>query len=252
MTPCSSSTASAARPAYAKISDELHPQIISGDLEPHAPLPPEGELCLVHGVNRMTARRAVVILESEGLVYRDGTRGTFVAEPRIELNVDSFSARPAVDKNQSVDLLETEEHPASLAQAGMFGIDPGSRVYVLRRLFRSGITPIALESTYLPAAYNPGLLEGNLLASFWNDLRLRYSIKAVRTTSNLEAIVLDRPRSQLLQTRQTATALRLSRRTYDRTGRCIEYAEQIFRADRVSLVIERTVLDVSAPNKLGQ
>lgn len=190
----------------------------------------------------MTARRALGVLESEGLVYRDGPRGTFVAEPRTELDIDCFSQMHPADENQSFDQLQPEQYPASLAQAGMFGIDPGSAVFVLRRLLRSGITPIALESTYLPAAYNPGLFDGRLIASPWDDLKRHHSSTAVRSISNVEAVVLDATASELLQTRQTAAALRVSERIYDKTGRCTEYAERIYRADRVSLVMERSLL----------
>jgi GntR family transcriptional regulator len=234
--------ASTARPAYAKISDELHAKISSGDLEPHSPLPPERELSLIHGVSRMAARRALGVLESAGLVYRDGPRGTFVAEPRTELDIDCFSQDRPADKNQFVDLLQPEQRSASLAQAGMFGIDPGGTVYVLRRLLRSGITPIALQSTYLPAAYNPGLLDVTPIASAGDDLKIRHSSTAVKAISNLEAVVLDTTGSELLQTCQTAAALRVSERIYDKTGRCIEYTERLFRADRVSLVMERPLL----------
>ncbi|MFE4834519.1 hypothetical protein ACFRAU_07535 [Arthrobacter sp. NPDC056691] len=37
-------------------------------------------MCLQHMVSRMAARRALTVLENEALVYREGTRGTFVAE----------------------------------------------------------------------------------------------------------------------------------------------------------------------------
>lgn len=52
-----------------------------GKLEPGDRLPPEGALCAEYGVSRITLRRAVDDLISEGLLVREQGRGTFVTEP---------------------------------------------------------------------------------------------------------------------------------------------------------------------------
>lgn len=230
------------QPAYVRISDDLRAQISAGNLRPHALLPPERELCLEHGVSRMTARRALTVLESEGLVYRDGKRGTFVAEPRIELRLGSFSREISkAGRHPGAELLWAEKKPASLTQAGALGIDAGAAVFALQRLRRSDNEPLALETTFYPAHIMPGFLEEDLSGSLWDVLRNQYGIVPARTVANLEVVVLDQEASQLLQTRQAAAGLRLARRTFDKQGKCFEYAEDIYRADRVSLVIDREI-----------
>lgn len=99
--------------------------------------------------------------------------------------------------------------------------------------------PIA--SHVYPAHFMPGFLEEDLSGSLWDLLRNHYAVIPARTVANLEVVVLDQEASQRLQIRPAAAGLRLIRRTFDKQGRCFEYAEDIYRADRVSLVIDREI-----------
>lgn len=60
------------------IVEELRMQILDGRLPERTKLPSERELSEQFSVSRMTARRALQILEGEGLVMRYPVRGTFV------------------------------------------------------------------------------------------------------------------------------------------------------------------------------
>lgn len=73
----------------------------------------------------------------------------------------------------------------------MLRIKAGSAVYAIQRLRRSDNEPLALETTFYPAALTPGLLDGDLTGSLWDELRQRYSIDAARTVAYLEVVVLD-------------------------------------------------------------
>ncbi len=69
---------------YMQIMDSLIDQIENGQLKPGEKLPSERDLSLQLGVSRMTVRRAINDLVTNGLVYRRQGSGTFVAEPKIE------------------------------------------------------------------------------------------------------------------------------------------------------------------------
>ena len=66
-------------PRYIAIAAIVRDRIATEQLGPHTLLPSERELAQQHGVSRMTARQALSLLESEGVVYRKPPRGTFVA-----------------------------------------------------------------------------------------------------------------------------------------------------------------------------
>ena len=80
-----------ATPRYIAIAALVRDRIATEQLGPHTLLPSERELADQHGVSRMTARQALSLLESEGVVYRRPPRGTFVAEPRVRFHIGSFS-----------------------------------------------------------------------------------------------------------------------------------------------------------------
>jgi GntR family transcriptional repressor for pyruvate dehydrogenase complex len=70
-------------PAYKAVSAEIERIIVSGELEPGAPLPTELELAQQFGVNRSTLREAIRQVEQEGLVERREGRRLFVALPGL-------------------------------------------------------------------------------------------------------------------------------------------------------------------------
>lgn len=237
-------TTTPAEPAYMRIATALREAIGRGDLAPHSALPPERELCLEYGVSRMTARRAFGVLESAGLVYKSATRGTFVSEPRVELRLGSFSQEVSRSGRQpGAELLWAEERPATPLVAHSLEIMANTPVHALYRLRRSDDEPLALETTYYPSDLTPGLLSGNLTGSLWDELKKRYGIIPSRTVAKLEVVVLDEMASKHLGSRPAAAGMQLIRRTFDTNGRCFEYATDLYRADRISLVIERSIND---------
>lgn len=68
----------APQPVYQQIAAILRARIVSGDLAPDRPLPSESTLMQEYGVARETARKAVRVLVSEGLVYVVQGRGSYV------------------------------------------------------------------------------------------------------------------------------------------------------------------------------
>ncbi|MGN6218859.1 MAG: GntR family transcriptional regulator [Microbacterium sp.] len=229
-------------PAYLRIAEELREQIASGQLDPNDPLPPERDLCVDHNVSRMTARRALTVLESEGLIYRSATRGTFVSEPRVQLRLGSFSQEISrAGKQPGAQLIWSETQSATTGVARALGIATDADVYALQRLRSSNGEPLALETTYYPSDLVPGFLDGDLSGSLWTEIRGRFGVVVARTTARLEVIALDTTLAEQLGARPASSGLLLTRRTFTADGRCMEYAQDVYRADRVSLVIDRAV-----------
>jgi len=70
------------RQLYLDIADKVLGIIESRKLEPHDPVPSEGELAKLFGVSRMTGKLALERLAELGVVYRLPRRGTFLAGKR--------------------------------------------------------------------------------------------------------------------------------------------------------------------------
>lgn len=65
---------------YARIASRLRRQIAEGEIPPGARLPSLDDLAELHGVNRLTVRKAVVQLRNEGLVYSVPAQGNYVSK----------------------------------------------------------------------------------------------------------------------------------------------------------------------------
>ncbi len=198
-------------------------------------MPSERELSEAHGVSRMTARNALSLLEAEGLVYRRPPRGTFVAEPRVTFHVGSFSDELArAGKRPAAQLLwaETRDVPAVMTE---FGDGPA---HAVRRLRYADGEPIALETSYFHRELTPGLLDRSLDESIWQLLREEYAIIPARARALVRSIVLDHASCSRLMIRSASPGILLTRWTYDAEGRCFEFAQDVYRADRAEFEVE--------------
>ncbi len=225
------------------IAAALRDQIATESLNPHTLLPSERELDESHGVSRMTARQALSLLESEGLVYRRPPRGTFVAEPRVLFHVGSFTDEVVrVGRTPAAQVIWAERRTAESTVLDAFGTGT-DQVHALQRLRFADDEPIALETTYFPADRTPGLLDLPLDGSLWRVLRDTYGIAPQRARAHIRSIVIDDASCARLRIRAASAGILLTRRTFDANGVCFEFAHDIYRADRAEFAVEAGLTD---------
>lgn len=86
---------------YQQIAVHVEEIISSRKLQPHEPIPSEGELAKKFGVSRMTAKLALEHLAKKGIVYRLPRRGTFLSD-RSEGSLNSgMMSEPFTEKMNS-------------------------------------------------------------------------------------------------------------------------------------------------------
>jgi GntR family transcriptional regulator len=231
--------ASATLPKYVVIADVLRQRMKQESLAPHTLLPSERELGETYSVSRMTARNALALLESEGLVYRRPPRGTFVSEPRVTFHVGSFTDElTRVGKEPSARLLwaETRDLPVAVPEFGE------ARAHTVHRLRFADREPLALETSYFPRFLTPGLLDRDLdRGSIWHLLRDDYGITPDRARATVRSIVLDNDSCAQLKMRSASPGILLTRWSYDTRGRCFEFAQDVYRADRAEFEVEASL-----------
>jgi GntR family transcriptional regulator len=235
-------TAPAASPRYVGIAAELRERILSQHLGPHTLLPSERELSEQHAVSRMTARQALTLLESEGYVYRRPPRGTFVAEPRVRFRIGSFSQEAGrLGRQATAELLWAKQMPPDPPTQSALGLDEGGLVHAFHRLRLMEGEPIALETTYFPTALTPGILELPAGGSLWALLKDDFGVEVTRSDAVIESMILDEAACTLLRVRTASPGMLLTRRSYVADGRCVEYARDVYRADRAAFEVSAAV-----------
>jgi GntR family transcriptional regulator len=193
----------------------------------------------------MTARAAVNLLVQRGYVTRKNGSGTFVASPKIELDLSTvagFSDRVLrhgiVPGARVIEArtVGTEELDASVATAlEITGDEP---VHVLIRVRTGNNELLALEKSYFPARHCPDLLHNELTGSIYELLRTRCNLELAHLRQKLEVTQLDASAAEALATHPDAPALRITRTTWDAHGRPIEFARDLYRGDRLLFVTE--------------
>ncbi|ACZ31140.1 transcriptional regulator, GntR family [Xylanimonas cellulosilytica DSM 15894] len=237
MTKNDASATAPVRAKYLQIKDSLLQDHVEGKPAGTA-LPPERVLAQDFGVTRVTVRRAIDELESDGLVYRIQGGGTYTVGPSIakSLRLTSFSEDVrARGRTPSSEVLEVSQGPAGDEVGRSLHLSPMDTVVTIRRLRMADGEPMCLEVCALPARLAPGIEEEDLTGSLYAILSGRYGLEPARAEQVIEATVLDEREAGMLAVPPFSAALRATRTSYDTRGGPIEFAVTTYRADRYSL-----------------
>ncbi|HEY3868072.1 MAG TPA: GntR family transcriptional regulator [Actinocrinis sp.] len=230
---------------------EILLNLIDTDLEPDAPIPSERELGERFGLSRMTVRQAINQLVAEGRLYRVRGRGTFVSQPKMDLQIrlasftEDMTRRGMVPASRTLSFERTEATPVLARQ---LEINPGEPVVRLVRLRYADSIPMAVERTHLPEKRVPGLLSQGTPQSLYRLLADEYGLKLTWGEQVIEASHPDPEDAALLEIPISGVALLMSRRSYA-DDVLVEYATSSYRADRYQLWVplERPAQPITNP-----
>lgn len=233
-------------PRWWQVQQALRRTLKSGDLGPGASLPSERELCQRFGFSRITIRKAVDGLVTEGLLQRRHGAGTFVsrtpppaAGQRVEKSfalLSSFSedmtSRGRVPESH---LLTREEGNVTPEEALALALSPGSKVWRFRRVRSASGESMALEHAVVPGWGLPGLeaVDSSLYAALE-----RAGNRPVRALQRVRAVGFTADQAALLGVAPGDPALMIERRGFLPDGRLIELTTSWYRGDAYDLVAE--------------
>jgi GntR family transcriptional regulator len=228
---------------HGQIEDWLADAIAAGRLTPGDRMPTEKDLAAWFGVSRMTLRHALGQLARRGLVTRAVGRhgGTFVAAPKLEQDLTTLAGFSEQLRRRGMvagaRVLSAAERPAGPAAAAALAIGEHDRVYEVRRIRLADGRPVALEHSLFPAAAFPGLLDGPLDGSLYEQLEVRYGQRPHRARESLEPVTAGARDAEALQVREGAPLMLVERTAYAVTGQPLEFARDLFRGDRTRIVM---------------
>jgi len=232
----SASTAERVSPRFSVARSHL--QAIVRSLEPGERIPPERELASEWGMSRMTVRKAIESLQSKGLLNSRHGSGTFVTDPSItrELGLSSLSAdlhaRGLLPENLTMSFGTVAAEPR--VARGLRLQSPQTVTRFVRLRSASGV-PIALETTWIPAALVPRLsiadLDGSLLAT----LSSRFSLVAATVDTVVGATIASARIAELLDVEPGSACLAVGETHLLATGRPFMLTSSVYRGDRYQL-----------------
>ena len=230
-----------ALPLYYQIQQFLLNEIHSGAFKPGQAISSEQEISARMKVSRMTVRQALKSLCSQGILYSERGKGTFVSAIKLEKNfrnVLSFSEEMTKSGSRpSSSVLSFGIEQPDMKAAKALRIGAGEGVISLRRLRLANEIPMAIEWTHLPVNLCPDLLETfDPHTSLYERLAQQYGIHIAVTEEVAEAAVANAEESRLLQINKGSPVFHFVRTSYLRDGRPVEYVNSTYRGDRYRLV----------------
>ncbi|MBO6574588.1 MAG: GntR family transcriptional regulator [Rhodothermales bacterium] len=234
-------------PRHQQVSDWLREEIASGRWSRDDQLPSESQLGEQFSVSRITVRRALQTLESEGLIYRRQGLGSFVGTNRVHqglIRLTDFSEdMEAAGLAPTSRVLQSEIEPASETVAAALGLAEGVKVLRLDRLRLGNGEPLAYDRTWLPAFYGQ-LLDGRDLEreTIYHILEVDYKIPVIYGRFRIEAINAPADISQELGIPWGRALLMIERTSVTEGDRTVYYQQRYYRSDRVAydLQLERS------------
>lgn len=205
--------------------------------KPGESLPSERELTTAFGVARMTLRQAIDALVEDGTLERVVGLGTFVARPKMDLQVKLTSYSEEMQRRGMVPaarVLRFDEVPAVGNLAREMELADGTPVVRFRRLLLADGMPMSLDENFLPAHMVPGFLDEPAPSSLYSSLEERYGLVMQWGEDQIEATAAKPEYAQLLAVDAGAPLLKIQRHAYVRRE-LVDYSVSYYRADRYKL-----------------
>lgn len=236
--------------------EQLLAGIAAGTPGPGERLGAERELAERLGVSRSTIRAALGDLERSGVVRRARGRsgGIFVAERKVERDLTSLAGLPAYLRRQGFEadarVLSTATVEADRESAAALLLPAGALVLEVIRVRLADGEPISLERASFPADRFPDLLDRSLAGSLYELLETQYGLVPGEAEERIEVVAAGAAEARLLEMRRGAPILAIARTAWDAGRRPFERSHDLFRADRVRIVVRaRSAPD--APTLVG-
>jgi GntR family transcriptional regulator len=222
-------------PAYRQIEVQLKQHIKSGRLKPYSRVWSEREMADRLNVSRMTARRAISTLVSEGYLFAKEGKGTFVSDKRIDLPVlrlrNFFDEMKALNRVPSSKALSCREFRATPQIASDLRVEPGTRIFQVKRLMYGDGIPYCIEAKCVVKD------KCKLLKTTANKEQLAEMVSGrcyqcvTKFDIFIEATVLNDEETELIGLEEPVPAFCVKKYAYDNEGQRISFTKTIYRGD---------------------
>lgn len=169
------------QPLYKQLMDIITSQIKNGTYKAGEKIPTEPELAELYQVSRITVRRTVEELCTQGYLIKHQGKGTFVKSPMIfrkfesQKNMSFSESCRQNDRDPGSHVLSFCKKSSESLTSDFLQLSSDEEVFFLERLLLADNVPIIDVHTWLPVRlfpdFNPDILENG---SFFDYLKSNY------------------------------------------------------------------------------
>lgn len=230
-------------PLYFQLKTLILEEIKSGSYQVGSMIPTEKELSEIFLISRTTVRQAITELVQEGWLYRIKSKGTFVAQPKINQNfiqiLESFNDQILRDgMTPSTEVLEFKTLKATSTVAKNLNIKENDPVIYLYRKRLADNEPIVTVETFLPYHLCSFVFKHNLEKErLYSILNQNTETAVFRVKRIVEAVEANASDEKYLEIKKGKPIQFFASIGYNTYGRPIEYSLARYRGDRNSFEI---------------
>lgn len=225
-------------PLYLQVANKLTMAIQAGYWLANQPLPSERALVEALDISRVTARKALEVLEREGRIQRRAGSGSYIT-PRLEQPLARFTHLSEMIKQRGFKpgsrWVNREVAFANAEEMQHLNLPHNSRVTRLLRARSADDVVIGVERTALPHDLAPD--PQAVGASLYDFLRTQ-GIGVARATQHIGAASVTEELADLVGLPTGTAMLHLTRIGYLDSGVAVELTHSWFRSDYFALVAE--------------
>lgn len=199
----------------------------------------ESRLCDVLGISRMTVRKALDELVSDGVVYKEKGRGTFVArkpkysEFKCGVGFSKEARKRGMNPSTKDSTLELCEADESVAE--MFSIPIGTKVWKVTRVRCVDDIPIVYLSEYYLYSLCPDLNEDIVKQSIYGHLEKK-GIHFAFLDQKLKAVLCPKDIAKKLDIEEGHPLIKMTLVTYMKNGIAFNCGDEYYLTDKYTLI----------------
>lgn len=224
---------------YQKIAADIKDDILNGKYKPNEQLPFEKELCERFNVSKMTVKKALDLLVTEGLIVKRRGSGSFIKDitkDEIQEIIEKKQFSGLTNTNLGLEvtskILDFRIVNADKDVAGVFKIEVDDFVYLIHRVrFVEGV-PLVIEKTYIPLVIAQGLKKSDVKGSIYNFLQKKLQLKIQSAHSTVRAKKCDECDKENLLLSDDEPIIEVERVGYLENGKVFEYSFSRHRYDK--------------------
>lgn len=227
-------------PLYHQLYEILRDNISHGEWKPGDMIPAESDLIAAYGVSRTTVRQVLDRLVTDGLIYRQQGRGSFVAHPALEHVLTRIISFTEEMRQRGFEpgtrVVESRLISAPPDVARHLSVPPGEELAYLQRLRLADGEPMSIEYSHLVHRFCPGVLQQDYAVNPLREtLERLYGLRIQRARQTIRAIKASAACARLLGVRTGAALLFIERVSFSDRGVPLEFLQVCYRGDRYSL-----------------
>jgi GntR family transcriptional regulator len=235
---------------YIEVAAALRDQIAAGGYGAGRPVESEAELCRRFGVSRVTVRRALEQLRSEGLLTSRRGAGWFLVFDPVRqalgrvTTIESALAEAGIRPVRRILSFAFEQASPEVAEA--LNLPRSAEVLRVLRLNLAGDEPFALVTVWTSAELGAHLSRADVERSTFYDLLPLRGVELASARQTISAVAAGRDEARHLRVPPGSPLLACHRTTYDREGRPVLVSDHRFPGHRTLFELELPHLNAGA------